>query len=74
MQYTVISYTPSVQKPLPGQAIIRVNGCVLTTAIDVPYGCVQLDAKWNLTVDPVVASVLDAMDPNSLNYDPTLLP
>lgn len=69
MNYTVISYTPGN----PGVAYIKVNGCKFQTGLDVAAGIVQGDDKWNALVNPIVASVLDAMNPASLNYDPTLV-
>jgi hypothetical protein len=72
MQYSVISYVPGAGIGDVGIVVIQVVGCKLTTSLDVPHGCVQGDAKWNAVVDPVVASVLSAMDPSSENYDPSL--
>jgi hypothetical protein len=71
--YTVISYTPAAQKGLFGTAIIQVNGCVLQTSIDMPFGITQGTVNWNNVVDPVVAAILVNMDPNSPTYDPSLL-
>lgn len=72
-QYSVISYAPSATKNAVGVAVIQVTGCALQTSIDIPYGAVQGDAKWNAVVDLVVATVLMAMDPTSDNYDPSLV-
>lgn len=73
MSYKIVSYEPSKQKKEPGIATIQVDGCALVTSLDIPYGAKPGDDKWNAAVDPVVASVLDGMDPDSDNYDPTLI-
>lgn len=68
MNYTLISFDP-----VTAIAVIQVNGCAVTTEISVPKSA-NTDTKRTALYDQVAAGVLDAMDPNSRSYDPSLIP
>lgn len=70
--YDFVSYTPSTDNINPGVAAVRVIGCNVPSQFDVPIGCVQDDPTWQNTVAKVIASILDVVDPKSVNYDSTL--
>lgn len=70
--YEFISYVASENQVDPGVGTIRVIGCNVNSLFDVPVGCVQDDPTWQRTVAPVIASVLDAVDPNSPYYNSEL--
>lgn len=73
MNYSVVSYTPAVDKKSVGKAVIQVNGCALQTSIDTPYAMVQGSSSWNTLIDPIVNGILDAMNPDSASYDASLI-
>lgn len=71
--YSVVSFTPAGSKGTIGIAVIQVNGCALQTTVDVPFGTAQGSAAWSAIIDPIVASIIANMDPNSPTYDSSLL-
>lgn len=66
MLYSTISYDTTVD---PGVATILVVGCNTNTELLVNAGIVEDDHSWRNTLAQVIWTVLDAVDPNSPNYN-----
>lgn len=61
-----------------GISVIRVTGCAVDTEVSIPAWCLGTEensrAKYMAALYQYNAcQVLDAMDPNSDNYDPSLV-
>ena len=67
MDYIIVSYDSVNQI-----TVIQVTGCAKTTSIDVSKVPYNGDA-YNVLLEQVAKSVLDAMNPSSVNYDPILV-
>lgn len=65
--YSTTSYT--IGSGEPGLAVVQVVGCNTTTELLVPAGSAQDSHTYRNAVAQAIWPVLDAIDPQSPNYD-----